>query len=263
MLETLFLDMRMSTLLVSADTIPTNRLEVTSCDILGLHKNDIHTLQTGAPRAQSPIAVIGAGSGLKESFLIPQDSGYQVFSSEGGYAAFAPQDAWTYQVLLHLRRQKNTSNISIDHVLSERGIVSIYQCLRDDYRAAPESPELTAAFEAWEKTPQNGTGTDSGTARLVNAIAQHAIEGNDILSRRTMALFIQLYGAEAGNLALKMFPYGGLYITGTLAANILPLLEKNGEKDGFLEAFLNKGRMRSFLEDVPVHIVLNLNASII
>ncbi|MEM5838722.1 glucokinase, partial [Pediococcus acidilactici] len=85
------------------------------------------------------------------------------------------------------------------------------------------------------------------------AISVAALGKRDRLCEQTMELFVEAYGAEAGNLALKLLPYGGLYIAGGIATKNLPLL-----KEGiFLRAFANKGRMRSLLENVPVHIVLN------
>ncbi|MEL7351751.1 MAG: glucokinase [Cyanobacteria bacterium P01_A01_bin.116] len=242
----------MPTLLTDRSTAHSDQTH--HCGILGLHNNDICTLQAGFPQAQAPIALIGAGNKLEEGFLIPQDGHCRVFPSQGGQAEFAPQDGWAYQILLHLRSRENTSYISMDHVISDRGIVSIYRCLRDDYSAAPESPALTAAFKHWAETSQDRLRTE----RLADAIAQHAIEGQDILSRKTMELFVQFYGAEAGNLALKLFPDGGLYIMGTIASKIKPLMER----EGFLEAFLNKGRLRSRLEQIPVHIVMNSEATL-
>ena len=90
-------------------------------------------------------------------------------------------------------------------------------------------------------------------------IAAGALEDEDALCLQTMQLFVEAYGAEAGNLALKLLPYGGLYIAGGIAAKILPLMT-----DGtFLHAFLCKGRMRSVLEKVPVHVVLNPQVGLI
>lgn len=74
-----------------------------------------------------------------------------------------------------------------------------------------------------------------------------------------MQLFVEAYGAEAGNLALKLLPYGGLYIAGGIAAKILPLMQQGN----FLQAFLQKGRMSTVLEQVPVHIVWNPEVGLI
>ncbi|MDB9540417.1 glucokinase, partial [Anabaenopsis arnoldii] len=91
------------------------------------------------------------------------------------------------------------------------------------------------------------------------AIGGAAVQGSDRLSVEALKLFVDIYGAEAGNLSLKLLPYGGLYIAGGIAPKILPLL-KNGN---FLLNFSQKGRMRSILEDIPVHIILNQEVGLI
>ena len=91
------------------------------------------------------------------------------------------------------------------------------------------------------------------------AIGTAALEGSDRLSEQTLQLFIEAYGAEAGNLALKLLPYGGLYIAGGIAPKILPLIQNSG----FLLNFTQKGRMRSLLEEIPVYIILNPQVGLI
>ncbi|MEL6900110.1 MAG: glucokinase [Cyanobacteria bacterium J06606_4] len=223
--------------------------------ILGLAQSDLHTLQSAPTQPNAPIAVIGAGTGLGEAFLIPQDGCYHVFPGEGGHADFAPQGSLSYQLCRYIKAQEQVSHVSIERVVSGTGLLSIYKCFRDDYRFAPETPALTEAFEQWENSRKNREKGESPAA----LIAKRAIAKDDVLSQQTMQLFVQLYGAEAGNLALKLLPYGGLYITGGIAAKILPLMES----EGFLEAFLNKGRMSKLLKNIPVHIVLNPKVGLI
>ncbi|MEO0771132.1 MAG: glucokinase [Cyanobacteria bacterium J06649_4] len=223
--------------------------------VLGLADSDLHTLQAAPARASAPIAVIGAGTGLGEAFLIPQDGCYQVFPGEGSHADFAPQEEVSYQLCRYLKKTETLSHVSIERVVSGMGLLSIYKYFRDDCRFASEAPALAEAFEAWEQALEVGASAASPAA----LISQYAIAGEDELSCRTMRLFVQLYGAEAGNLALKLLPYGGLYITGGIAAKILPLMEK----EGFLDAFLNKGRVSTLLKNVPVYIVLNPKVGLI
>jgi glucokinase len=90
-------------------------------------------------------------------------------------------------------------------------------------------------------------------------IGQAGLSGRDRLCQQTLQLFVEVYGAEAGNLALKLLPYGGLYISGGIAPKILPMME-NGD---FMLNFSQKGRMRNILEDIPVHIVLNQQVGLI
>ena len=89
-------------------------------------------------------------------------------------------------------------------------------------------------------------------------ISRAAIAGGEPLAAATMDVFVGAYGAEAGNLALKLLPYGGLYVAGGIAAKILPLIER-----GFLAAFNDKGRMAPLLEQVPVHVVLDPKVGLI
>ncbi|MEM9088369.1 MAG: glucokinase [Cyanobacteria bacterium P01_F01_bin.53] len=230
--------------------------------VLGLAESDLHTLQSTPAQGHAPIAIIGAGTGLGEAFLIPQSGCYHVFPGEGGHTDFAPQTDIAYQLCRYLQKRENISHVSIERIVSGIGLVSIYECFRDDYERfrqtygfEAEAPNLTAAFEAWDQAKKTGETVESPAA----LIAKHAMEEDDRLSQKTMQLFVQLYGAEAGNFALKLLPYGGLYITGGIAAKILPLIEK----EGFLEAFLNKGRVSSLLKNIPVHIVLNPKVGLI
>ncbi|MFK8183645.1 MAG: glucokinase [Phormidesmis sp.] len=223
--------------------------------ILGLTDSDLHVLQDAPMLSQAPIAIIGAGTGLGEAFLIPQGGCYHVFPGEGGHADFAPQNSSTYQLCRYLQKTEQLSRISVERVVSGTGLISVYQCLRDEARLAPETPALAEAFERWEQALATGEEAPSPAAE----IAKQAAAGDDILARRTMQLFIQLYGSEAGNFALKLLPYGGLYITGGIAAKILPMMEK----EGFIDAFLDKGRMKPLLENIPVKVVLNPKVGLI
>ncbi|MEM9948911.1 MAG: glucokinase, partial [Cyanobacteria bacterium P01_D01_bin.36] len=223
--------------------------------VLGLADSDLHTLQAAPISSSAPIAVIGAGTGLGEAFLIPQAGCYQVFPGEGSHADFAPQEDVSYRLCRYLKQAENLSHVSIERVVSGMGLLSIYKYFRDDSHATPEHPKVAAAFEAWESALKAGEAGASPAAM----IAKCAITEKDTLSCQTMRLFIQLYGAEAGNLALKILPYGGLYITGGIAAKILPLMKS----EGFLDAFLNKGRVSNLLKNVPIYIVLNPKVGLI
>jgi glucokinase len=139
-------------------------------------------------------------------------------------------------------------------VVSGMGIVSIYQFLRDRQSAA-ESPEIGDAIRKWEKE----IGSTEVTVDPGAIIGKAALEKSDRLCEQTLEVFVEAYGAEAGNLALKLLPYSGLYIAGGIAAKIIPLM-KSGS---FMEAFNRKGRMRPLLEKVPVHIVLNPQVGLI
>lgn len=216
--------------------------------ILGLEKEDLETLQPVPANPHTPIAVIGAGTGLGEGFLMPSSRGYQVFPSEGGHADFAPRTQLEFQLLHFLRDDMKLERVSVERVVSGKGIVSIYRFLKS-LGEHPESPEIAQVFQAWEqRTVQTENLVDPAAA-----IAQAALHQSDLLCQHTLSLFIGAYGAEAGNLALKLLPYGGLYVAGGVAAKILPLL-KQGD---FLKSLHSKGRVSSLLQKVPVHVVLN------
>ncbi len=131
--------------------------------------------------------------------------------------------------------------------------MSIYQFLRDR-KIATESAEVAQVIRAWEQQAGQEKTIDPGAA-----IGSAALEERDRLSEQTMQLFVEAYGAEAGNLALKLLPYGGLYIAGGIAPKILPLLDRGD----FLLYFSQKGRMRSILKDIPVHVILNQQVGLI
>lgn len=222
--------------------------------IFGLTKQDLLTLQVGKHQPEAPIAVIGAGTGLGEGFLIKQGNHYQVFPSEGGHADFAPRSELEFLLLKYLLDKHDIQRVSVERVVSGQGIVSIYQFLRDR-KIATESPEIAQIVRTWEQEAgQAEKSVDPGAV-----IGKAALEGRDRLSEQTIQLFIEAYGAEAGNLALKLLPYGGLYIAGGIAPKILPLIQNSN----FLLNFTQKGRMRSLLEDIPVYIILNQQVGLI
>ncbi|NJM45924.1 MAG: glucokinase [Alkalinema sp. RU_4_3] len=221
--------------------------------VLGLSPEDLCCLQSGDPEQNGPIAVIGAGTGLGQGYLIHNGQGYCVFGSEGGHADFAPRSVLEFELSHYLMEKHNIDRLSVERVVSGQGVVSIYQFLRDRH-VADESPEIAQIVRTWESELGH-----EKTVQPAAAIGAAALEKRDPLSEQTLQLFISAYGAEAGNLGLKLLPYGGLYIAGGIAAKLLPLIE-----DGtFLAAFHHKGRMRPLLERIPVHIVLNPQVGLI
>jgi glucokinase len=213
-----------------------------------LDASDLHTLQPGEPQADAPIGVIGAGTGLGQGFIVRQGEQYRVFGSEGGHTDFAPRSELEFQLLKYLRDKLNLPRISVERVVSGMGIVAIYQFLRDR-QSIGESPEVATAIRTWEAE----AGLTEKSVDPAATIAKAAAEQQDPLARRTMELFTELYGAEAGNLALKLLPYGGLYIAGGVAAKNLELMRSGI----FMRAMCDKGRMRSLMERIPVHVILN------
>jgi glucokinase len=222
-----------------------NDFAANSFGILGLKDFDVHTLQDGEARANSPIAVIGAGTGLGEAFLVPQGKKYQIFASEGGHTDFAPRNDVEMGLLKYLQQKLAVEHISVERVVSGQGIASIYQFLRDSEHEA-ESAVIGEKIRLWEQESKK-------TIDPAAIISQAAFKQSDRLCEKTMDVFVKAYGAETGNLALKLLSYGGIYIAGGIAAKILPLMQ-----DGrFLNAFQDKGRVSTLIEKIPVHIVLS------
>ena len=220
--------------------------------VLGLTSDDIYTLQPGIPNGRAPIAIIGAGTGLGQGFLINCEGQYRVFPSEGGHVDFAPRSELEFQLLYYLLEKHAISRVSVERVVSGQGIVSIYQFLRDR-SFATESEELAAIIRSWEQSAGNRSQLTDPAAAISKAAT------SDRTACRTMEMFIDAYGAAAGNLALKLLPYGGLYVAGGVTAKNMPLI-----RDGsFLSAFGHKGRMSPLLKDVPVHLVINQNVGLI
>ena len=222
--------------------------------VMGLAESDLKTVQQGQPKPTALIAVIGAGTGLGQGFLINDNGVYQIYGTEGGHADYAPRTELEFQLSRYLLEKYQTDRISVERVVSGRGIVAVYQFLRD-HQSSHESPEVAQAVRAAEQE----LGDYQKSADPAAAISIAATEQRDVLSEQTMKIFVEAYGAEAGNLALKLLPTGGLYVADGVAAKNLLLLERYG----FIEAFLNKGRMRSLLEKIPVHIVLNPEVGLI
>ncbi|WP_126147165.1 glucokinase [Synechococcus elongatus] len=217
----------------------------------GLTAEDQVVVQVGEADPAAPIAILGAGTGLGEGFIIPTAQGRQVFGSEGSHADFAPQTELESELLHFLRNFYAIEHISVERVVSGQGIAAIYAFLRDRH-PDQENPALGAIASAWQ------TGGDQAPD-LAAAVSQAALSDRDPLALQAMQIFVSAYGAEAGNLALKLLSYGGVYVAGGIAGKILPLLT-----DGtFLQAFQAKGRVKGLLTRMPITIVTNHEVGLI
>lgn len=224
-----------------------NDFAAVSYGVLGLKENELESIQAVEPQKDAPIAIIGAGTGLGEGFLIPQGDGdYLIFGTEGGHTDFAPRSEVEFQLLNYIREQKKLDRVSVERVVSGQGIVSIYQGLRD-LKIIPETnQQVKEIVQQWEQ--QANPEIDPAAA-----ISQAAQAKSDSLCQKTMEIFLEAYAAEAGNLALKLLPYGGLYIAGGIAAKNLSLIKESS----FLKVFKTKGRVSPILDSVPINIILN------
>jgi len=223
--------------------------------IQGLSAGDVVTLQAGAPDPCCPVALIGAGTGLGEGFVVPQrGGGFRVFPSEGSHADFPPRSPAEFQLLTYLRELHQITRVSTERVVSGMGIVSIYRFFRDQY-PQQETAALADMYRIW----QQEIGKPEKTIDLAAGISHAALTGRDYLCMQAMNLFIEVYGAEAGNLCLKLLPYGGLYIAGGIAPKILPLMQAGN----FMKSFRDKGRMSAQMQKIPVRVVVNPRVGLI
>jgi glucokinase len=215
---------------------------------LGLTPQDLMTLQEGNPQENAPIAILGAGTGMGQGFLIPQGEGrYGIFSSEGGHTNFAARSALEFELVTDLKRQGLTM-VSVEDVVSGMGVVNIYGFLRRQF-PQQETKELKDLYRRWSAYPAG----EFNPIDLAAVISEKALAGSDELCRQTLELFVSAYGAEAGNWALKLLSFGGVYLAGGIAAKILPLLTSGA----FLEAFRDKGNMSHLMSQFPVYLIRN------
>ena len=212
-----------------------NDLQATASSLPFLRKSDRAMLQEGGTDPRGNMAVLSAGTGLGEGFLVDSGAGYVPLASEGGHVDFAPRDE--REVRLHAFLRAKHGRVSVERVLSGPGLHDVYRFLREEERRT-EEPGIAAEVAGGE--PQH-------------AIVRHGLAGGPGACAETVRIFCSLYGAEAGNLALQYLATGGVYLGGGIAPAILPALRR-GE---FLSAFLDKGRMRNLLSRVPVTVILD------
>ena len=217
-----------------------NDLEATAIGLPALGGDDFLTLHAGAPDASGNRAVIAAGTGLGEAGLFWDGRRYHPFSTEGGHASFSPGDDLEIELLKQM--QQNHEHVSWERIVSGHGLVSLHEFLRQ---------HRNVQMPAWLQNEMR-----QGDAAA--AITRAAQSERDSLCVETLNWFVRLYGAEAGNLALKVLSRGGMYLGGGIAPKILPFLQ-NG---GFLDSFFSKGRMKPLLEAMPVKVVLNDRAAL-
>src|SRR5271166_1415893 len=219
-----------------------NDLKAYAYGIDGLDSKDFIPLSEGSEEAEGNRAVISAKTGLGMAGLYWDGFRHHPFACEGGHADFAPRNDLQMELLAYL--QKKYGRISCERILSGPGIKNIYDFLRDSHKA--EEPE-------WLREQLSGAPDPPAL------ISQIALEGKAAICDQTMSIFVSIYGAETGNVALNFLSTGGIYIGGSVAAKNVPKM-----KDPvFMQSFLDKGRMVGLLKEIPVMIVLNDDAGII
>lgn len=210
------------------------------CQKLPAESLDI--LHAGKRVKEANLAVMAAGTGLGQAFLVWTGSGYVASPSEGGHSSFAPRTPVEADIWAYLRHRIPGGHVSFERVLSGPGIGSLY----DYFHETSGVVESAAAKRKLKKGDRNA------------AISELGLSGESEIAKMSLEAFASIFGAEAGNLVLKGMAIGGLYLAGTIAKAVLPQ-----HREIFIEAMVEKGRMRSLLEDVPVAIVLDERAGLL
>lgn len=213
-----------------------NDLEAAAHSLELLRPVELCILNEGVPVPQASRALIAAGTGLGEAILFWDGDRYVVAATEGGHADFAPRTEQEIELLRFMK--KRYTQVSFELVLSGRGFRTIHEFL---------DPVL--------KHP----GFDDPGADPAPGITQRGLAGTCPVCVQTLDIWTALYGAEAGNLALKVLARGGVYVAGGIAVKILEKLQ-----DGtFLKAFCEKSKFGILLGQIPIYVVLNEDAPLL
>lgn len=218
-----------------------NDLEATAYGILLLRPDELEVLNPGnPPKKRQALALIAAGTGLGEAILFWDGKSYRPMPSEGGHTDFAPNNDYEIELLRYLRSQ--FLHVSYERILSGPGLHAIYEYVRDTKKNEP----------TWlaEKIKVGDPAAE---------IAEAGLKGQADIAKQTLDLFASIYGAEAGNLALKALSLDGVYVAGGMAPKLIKKLQ-----DGtFMKAFINKGRYKRLLGNMPVKVVMNQQTALL
>jgi glucokinase len=220
-----------------------NDIEANGYGVAELSADQIYALSEGDTSQIGNRALIAAGTGLGEGLLIWDGRRHTPFPSEGGHADYAPRNEDEIDLLRFLK-QKYHGRISYERVVSGMGLTGIYEFLRE-VRGMEEPPALAERIAAAD---------DPNTV-----ITEMALAAKSEICEKALDMFVSAYGAEAGNMALKLLSVGGVYVGGGIAPRILEKL-----KDGtFMKAFTDKGRMSQLLINMPVRVILESRAALL
>ncbi len=221
-----------------------NDLEAIAWGIPFLGPEDLETLYAGEEGAAGNACIIAAGTGLGQAGLYWDGERHHPFATEGGHADFAPASSREEALLAWLRRRHG--HVSWERLVSGPGILNLYDFLRDQ-------PGARSGGHATSSVRRLAGLTEAEGEDPVVAIAEQAAAGTCPRCVETMALFFNLYGREAGNLALKHLALGGVYLGGGIVPKNLELLRCSD----FLAGFFAKGRLEPLLRRIPVKVILN------
>ncbi len=217
-----------------------NDFQAVGYGLTTLGNNELETLQVGKPETEGPKALIGAGTGLGIGIVISDLDNIRVLPSEGGRTDFAPRNDLDIELLQFLMLHKK--RIACEEILSGKGLVKIYSFLKLK-NIAKESAELHDRLKFNDPAAE---------------ISAYGLSGKDHLAEVALHYFTQIYGAQAGNIALTILATGGIYIAGGIAPKII-----NKLKDGtFIDAFNDNPKMHAILKKIPVHVILNTDVGL-
>jgi glucokinase len=218
-----------------------NDLAATAMAIPFMTHKEFVSLNKARAQKDQNLALIAPGTGLGQALLVVDDGHYTPISSEGGHVDFAPTNEEQIELWRHLHRK--WGHVSIERVASGMGLASIYSWIKHkkQYR---EPLYLRRMFREMDPA---------------KAVTQAAMKDNNPLCSKALDMFISILGAVAGNLALTGMTRGGVYLGGGIPPKILPRL-KQGR---FMKAFADKGRFQSFLEKIPVKVIMNDKAALV
>jgi glucokinase len=216
-----------------------NDLAALACAVPHLSAEVVEVIQEGQDEPNGNIGVLAAGTGLGQAFLVPEGEGrYRVLETEGGQCDFPAHNP--LEINLRESLSQVSGRVAIEDVLSGPGLIRIFEFMKEN--AQETEPEwLSEEFEQED---------------AASVISRNGLSKKFKSCERALEMFVSVYGAVAGNLALQMMTRGGVMIGGGIAPEILPLLKS----DLFLEAFRDKGKFRDFMEQIPVKVIMNKQA---
>ncbi|SOD42167.1 glucokinase [Nitrosovibrio sp. Nv4] len=216
-----------------------NDFEAVALSVEVLSVSDLVTLQTGNPHAGGMRVALGAGTGMGGAWLVCQGGRYIPLASEAGHMDFAPADELQARLLQYLR--KIFGHVSVERVLSGPGLTNIFNFLQTDLKGPAGLVQVRLE--------------EDGAAQVADLAFNH----RHPIAVKAMDLFVEVYGAYAGNLALAGLCRNGVYVAGGIAPRIIGKLREGG----FMKAFLDKGRFSSLMGEMPVHVVMNPKAGLL
>ncbi len=219
-----------------------NDLAAMASAVPHLVPEEMEIIQEGQGDPNGNIGVLAAGTGLGQAFLIPEEKGrYRVMATEGGQCDFSARNP--LEISLREFLSQVSGRVCIEDVLSGPGLIRIFEFMKEREHA-PEPDWLVAEFEQGDPA---------------SVISRNGLSRKFPACEQALEMFVSVYGAVAGNLALQMMARGGVVLGGGIAPEIVPLLKS----DLFLEAFRDKGKFSDFMAQIPVKVVMNKRAPLL